>query len=410
MGRLKPGFGRLASLQEALGILDDHPLELSGERVPLDQCPGRVLASAVTSGVDVPHFAKAAMDGYAVIASDTFPIAGQGPLSLKIRGALSPGQIASSPVGAGTCIEIGTGAPMPEGADSVVMVENTEPDGETAVWIRKPVAPGDNVIRRASDIRAGSVVLEKGAVVGPSQLGVLAAVGATGAEVCRRPRVAHFSTGAELLAPGEELAPGRIYDINGHTLAAALAADGCEVVNLGVVHDNLEALLEAVRRGVEEADLLLLSGGSSLGGGDLVVEAFEKLGKLLLHGVAVKPGKPLVLATASDSRGRTKMMVGLPGYPMSALSDYLIFVRPYLRKASGAAALSRWTEASLARKHFSVVGRYEFLPVRLDEQTAHPLTGGSSSISALARADGFVEVDENTEVLEEGSRVRVQLL
>ncbi|MGH2810425.1 MAG: molybdopterin-binding protein, partial [Actinomycetota bacterium] len=212
------------------------------------------------------------------------------------------------------------------------------------------------------------------------------------------------------VASGEDLSPGRIYDINGHTLAAALVADGCETIDLGLVPDDLEALLDAARRGVEEADLLLLSGGSSLGGGDLVVETFEKLGKLLLHGVAVKPGKPLVLATATDSEGRAKMMIGLPGYPMSALSDYLIFVRPYLRKAAGAAALSRWTDATLARKHFSVVGRYEFLPVGLEDNLAHPLTGGSSSISALARADGFVEVDENTEVLEEGSRVRVQLL
>jgi len=183
-----------------------------------------------------------------------------------------------------------------------------------------------------------------------------------------------------------------------------LRLDGCEVIDLGVVPDDLDLLKAALAKGLEQGDLMLLSGGSSLGGGDLVVEAFEGVGQVFIHGVAVKPGKPLVLAVAG-----AKMMIGLPGYPMSALSDYYIFVQPYLQRAMGAEGRAAFSEARLARKHPSTVGRYEFLPVKLLGDEAHPVTKGSSSISALADADGFIEIDENTEVLEQGSRVRVRL-
>lgn len=410
---LKPGFGRLATLNEALDVLFSHPLALGSETVDLDEALNRVLAHDVRAPIDVPHFAKAAMDGYAVVAQDTFGASDSSPKELTVAAAVAPGSGPALALKAGQCIEISTGAPMPAGADAVVMVEYTEPS-RTGVSIRRGVGPGDNVIRPASDMKKGEQVLSAGTLVRAAQIGVLAAIGTEKVEVVDRPRVALASTGSELLPLGEDLGPGQIYDINVHTLRAALIAEGLDVVQLGTVPDRLESLQAALVRGLDEADLVLLSGGSSLGGSDLVVEAFEAAGRVLIHGVAVKPGKPLVIAAAQrparDGSGPVeKLMIGLPGYPMSALSDLYVFVQPWLRRSMGLKEQPRFTQAILARKHPSVLGRYEFLPVALQEGQAYPITKGSSSISALASADGFIEVHENTEVLEQGRRVSVRL-
>lgn len=415
MPGLKPGFGRLATLGEIFDILYSHLPRLPSETVGIQDALHRIVAKEVVAQIDVPHFPKAAMDGYAVAAEDTFGATDSAPKPLRIIGSVMPGQMAESPVGRGSCIEIGTGAPLPEGSDSVVMVEYTEPgDEEAVVVVRKGVAPRENVVEVGSDVAAGSVVLETGTLLEPRHLGVLAAAGVFKVVVVRKPKVALFSTGPEIIEAGGRLEPGRIFDINSHTLRGALVADGCEVVDLGIVPDDRSSLDGALTRGLAEADVVLLSGGSSLGGGDLVVEAFENAGTMLVHGVAVKPGKPVVVGVAKGSsleaKGEVeKIMIGLPGYPMSALSDYYIFVQPFLKRSMGVTRRPAFVEATLARKHPSTVGRYEFLPVRLDGENAHPITKGSSAISALADADGFVEIDELTEVVEQGQRVRVRL-
>lgn len=408
---LKAGFGRLATMGEAFDILFSNVPELASQTVEIDNALHRVLAADTLSEIDVPHFVKAAMDGYAVSAEDTFGASDSKSLVLKIVGSVMPGGSSERPLSRGECIEIGTGAPLPEGADAVVMVEYTEPNAE-GVSVRKSVAPRENVIEIGSDIQKGSPVLTPGTILEPRHLGVLAAAGISKVDVLARPRVALFSTGPEIASPGSELKQGQIYDINSRTLHGALITDGCDVVDLGVVPDVADALEAAITRGLDEADFVLLSGGSSLGGGDLVGEIIEKVGRLLLHGVAVKPGKPLVVGlarSASQSEGKEKLVIGLPGYPMSALSDYYIFVQALLRKAMGLSASPRFIEASLGRKHPSTVGRYEFLPVRLEGDEAMPIVKGSSAISALAEADGFIEIDENTEVLPQGERVKVRL-
>lgn len=400
---LKAGFGRLATMGEAFDILYSHLPDLGREEVPISECLHRVLATDVVSKIDVPHFAKAAMDGYAVIASETFGASDTQSVVLAVSGSVMPGQVAKDGLTEGECIEIGTGAPLPAGSDAVVMVEYTEPAGNE-VHIRKPVAPSENVVGVGSDVSAGSIVLTAGTLLEPRHLGVLAAVGLSSAKVVARPSVALFSTGPEIVEPGGELLSGQIFDINSYTLRAALHDDGCDVVDLGIVPDQPDVLEDAIRKGLDEADLVLLSGGSSLGGGDLVVETFEKIGKVLVHGVAVKPGKPLVLGEAAGG-----LMIGLPGYPMSALSDYYIFVQAFLHRAMGVSSGPRSASATLARKHPSTVGRYEFLPVSLEEGMAIPIVKGSSAISALAQADGFIEIDENTEVVEKGQPVVVRL-
>lgn len=415
MPGLKPGFGRLATLGEIFDIFYSHLPRIGSEAVSLAAGLHRVLAADVTASIDVPHFPKAAMDGYAVVAEDTFGATDSNPKVLDVSGSLLPGQASELKVEKTTCIEIATGAQLPVGADAVVMVEYTEPDETSGrVRIRKGVAPRENLIEVGSDVSQGSLVLRRGTLLEPRHLGVLAAVGTPEVEVFRRPVVALFSTGPEIAQAGSPLEPGRIYDINTHTLRGALVADGCEVVDFGIVPDEPSALDRALSEGLGKADFVLLSGGSSLGGGDLVGEAFAKAGKMLVHGVAVKPGKPVVVGTAKapDLEGGgevEKLMIGLPGYPMSALSDYYLFVQAYIRRALSVESRPAFVEATLARKHPSTVGRYEFLPVRLDGEDAVPLTKGSSAISALAEADGFVEIDENTEVVEKGERVRVRL-
>lgn len=414
MPGLKPGFGRLATLGEVFDLLYSHLPHISSEKVDLSDALHRVLAADVVASIDVPHFPKAAMDGYAVVAADTFGASDGLPRGLEMVGSIMPGQTAGRPVSTGACIEIGTGAPLPEGADAVVMVEYTEPGEDGQILIRKGVAPRENIVEVGSDVAAGSKVLSRGTLLEPRHLGVLAAVGIFEAEVYRRIKVVLFSSGPEIIAAGGTLEPGRIFDINTHTLRGALLADGCDVVDLGIVPDESAALDEALKRGIDEADLVLLSGGSSLGGGDLVVDAFSRMGQLILHGIAVKPGKPAVIGTAKgrdlDGAGEVeKILIGLPGYPTSALSDYYIFVQPFLRRALGVVSRPAFVEATLARKHASTVGRYEFLPVRLEKDRAIALTKGSSAISPLADADGFVEIDENTEVIEKGERVRVRL-
>lgn len=411
---LKGGFGRLGTLGEAFDILFSHLPSPGTEMVELADCLGRVLARDAVAAVDVPHFTRAAMDGYAVRAEDTFGASDASTPVLEIVGTVLPGQIPDVAVTEGRCIEIGTGAALPEGCDAVVMVEYTEPVGDGKVQVRKGVAPRENLVEVGSDVASGTTVLEKGCLLEPRHLGVLAAVGLSKIEVFRRLRAALYSTGPELISSGGSLEAGRVFDINYHTLKAALISDACEVVEGGIIDDSPEALDVAIGRALGEADFLLLSGGSSLGGGDLVDAAFERAGRMLLHGVAVKPGKPLVLGVApgaslDGSDQVDKLLIGLPGYPMSALSDYYIFVQGFLRRALGVERRPAFTDAVLSRKHPSTVGRYEFLPVRLEGDRAIPLTKGSSAISTLADADGFVEIDENTEVVDEGGRVRVRL-
>lgn len=404
MPGLKPGFGRLATLGEVFDILYANVPALQAETLGLRSAAHRTLAADVVSEIDVPHFTKAAMDGYAVRAEDTFGASDASPRPLRVIQSVMPGDIARGRVSTGECVEIGTGAPLPEGADAVVMVEYTEPSQGAEVHVRKGVSPRENVVEIGSDIVRGATVLKAGTYLEARHLGVLAAIGVTDISVRRRMRVALFSTGPELVPAGGAIGPGQIFDINTYTLEAALEAEGCEVVDFGLVPDDRSRLDDTLKKAIDSCDLVLLSGGSSLGGGDLVGEAFEEVGKMLVHGVAVKPGKPVVIGLAGN-----KLLIGLPGYPMSALSDYYIFVQPFLRRASGRVSAASFVEATLSRKHPSTVGRYEFLPVRLDGGEAIPLTKGSSAISALAEADGFVEIDENTEVLEKSQVVRVRL-
>ncbi len=426
--KLKAGFGKLASLEEAKDVLFKQAPQVESMEVSLSQAVGFVLAEDVKAEINVPHFVKSAMDGYAVRAEDTFEAADSRPITLNLIGSIEPGMRLERAIVRGGCFEIATGAPLPEGADAVVMVEYTEQTCKSAaqpkhrkavpilrqcrkaseeneVKIHRSVAPGANVVEVGSDIEKGKTVLSKGTVLEPGHIGVLAALGRKNIAVRRGVKVGLLSTGEEILGPGERLTPGKVYDINYWTIEAALRKENCEVINLGLAKDDTQSLKEKILKGIKLADLVLLSGGSSLGGGDLVGEVIEDLGKLLIHGIAVKPGKPTMVGTVEG-----KLVIGLPGYPMSALSNYYILIEPLLLKMMGGKEEPRYAEAKLSRKVASTIGRFEFLPVRLQGgDWALPVSKGSSAITSLALANGFIEIGENVEVLNKEEKVKVRL-
>ena len=399
----KEGFGELISLDSAMEILLSRARRLPPEQVPLSRARARVLAQNVTAKIDVPHFDRSAMDGFAVIASDTFDASQNSPIRLKLRESIAAGDVPRKRIAHGTCAEIATGGAMPRSADAVVMVENTQRQGQD-VLIYKSVAPGTNVVRKGSDIKKGEVVVAKGTVLAPQHLGALAAVGITTVSVTRRVKAVLFSTGSEIVARGKRLREGKVFNINSVTLRAALEELGCEVEDYGVVKDSESEIVRRVSEGAKRADIVIFSGGSSLGRGDLAPDVISKIGTLLFHGIAVKPGKPTVAGIVAG-----KIVIGLPGYPVSALSNIYILVAPLIDKMTAATPIRRYTRATLTQKVASTVGRYEFLPVRLEGEFAHPVMRGSSAITTLARAHGFVEIPENVEVVDKGASVIVRL-
>lgn len=383
---------------------------LPAEEVPLAQALGRVLAAEVRAPVDVPGFPRSNVDGFAVHAADTYGASEEQPRRLRVLGTLLPGGTAGAPeVLQGTACAIATGAAIPRGADAVVMVEDTEfSDG--VVEVRRAVAPGGNLSHAGSDIARGETVLRPGDVLSSRETAVLAALGLARASVVRRPRVVLFSTGDELLPPGEPPRDGFVHDSNQRVLADAVREAGGEAVERGIVRDDERALRAALEEGLRAGDLVLLSGGTSKGPGDVGYRALKGLAEVLVHGVALKPGKPVVLAV----RGRQPVVV-LPGFPTSAVFTFHEFVAPWIRARGGLPAdLVREVEATLPRAVVSERGRTEYDLVHVVETerglVAYPLGKGSGSVTTFARADGFHRIPAEVERLEAGEKVRVTLL
>lgn len=378
--------------------------------VPLDEAGGRVLAEDVTSKVDVPPFDRSAVDGYAVRAADTFGADEKVPIELSCLGSIRAGDYPRLKVGEGQCIEIATGAPMPMGANAVLMVEHAVSQGNV-VKIYRAVAPGENVSRQGSEVKRGMKVMLAGERLTPPAIGTLAAVGVKRVKVLKPPRVAVISSGAELAKPGSRLKAGQIYDVNGPAICEAVREHGCEPRYLGIVSDEASKVGVTIKRGLATCDVVIISGGSSAGRGDIVPMVVDGLGRpgLLVHGLAMRPGKPTFLAVVNG-----KPVFGLPGYPVSALMVFDQLVAPYLRQLAGAPHLRREAvRARLSMKILLARGRRELVPVKLtrksSELLAEPLLEGSGAITALSMADGYVEVPLEREIVEEGEMVEVML-
>jgi molybdopterin molybdotransferase len=390
-------------LAEALALMlsNAQPIERV-ERVPLAAAAGRVLAAAPAAPADVPPFDRAAMDGYAVRAEDTFGAGREAPRTLRCVETVYTGQTPRRAIDARECTEIATGAPMPPGADAVVMVEETDRRGDD-VHVFTPVYPRQNVGRRGADIAAGQTVLQRGDLLTPARVGALAACGTTDVDVFARPRVAILSTGNEIVEPGRPLEPAQIYDINRFTLSAIVKAHGGEAVPLPSPADSIDELLAAIDRALEY-DVLVFSGGSSVGERDLVLDAMARRGEIVFHGIAVKPGKPTAFG-----RVEGKPVIGMPGYPTSCLSNGYILVVPMLRRI---ARLPEYrpatTRVPLARRVVST-GRHQFYTVRIENGAAVPAFKASGDITSMALADGYIEIPAHVDLVEAGQLVDVFL-
>ena len=405
-------FFHVVALSDALAHAAGFPV-VGTERAPLAQAVGRVVAADVVSTVDVPGFRRSTMDGFAVRAASTFGASEGSPALLTVVGRVDMGTGTGLHVAPGEATHILTGGMVPHGADAVVMVEHTEALDETAIEVSRSVAPGQHVIEADEDAAVGQTVIGAGTRLRPQEAGLLAALGQVEVGVRRRPVVAILSTGDEVVAPDVEPGPGQIRDVNSTTLGALVERDGGVALQLGIVPDRYEDLLGACRRALDEADMLLVSGGSSVGARDLTLDVIAALpdSEVLLHGVAIKPGKPTILARVGG-----QAVWGLPGHVASAMVVYSVLVRPALEHISGLSATRRRrprTSARLSRNLASVHGRVDFVRVRLEDRGgrcwAVPLPGRSGLIRTLVGADGLVEIDRDTEGLAEGAEVSVQL-
>jgi molybdopterin molybdotransferase len=394
------------ALDEARAIIDRTvaPIERT-ERTPLAEANGRVLARDLIAAADVPPFSRAGMDGYAVRADDTTGANPQAPRTLRCIDQVFTGQMPTQSVVAGTCSEIATGAPMPAGADAVVMVEDTNRDASGIVQVFAPVTVGQNIGRQGADIKNGQTVLRAGDVLNASRVGAIAALGIAEVEVYARPRIAILSTGNEIVDPGGPLAPGQIYDINKFTLSSVFAEHGGTPVLYRTAVDTLEDLERAVDECLRE-DILVFSGGSSVGERDLILDIIAAKGEVLFHGIAVKPGKPTAFGLIGG-----KPVFGMPGYPTSCLSNAYILVAPALRRIARLTPQRiRSVMLPLAQRVVSAPGRHQFYSVRIAEGLAIPAFKASGDITSMSQADGYFEIPAATDVVEKGEMVEVKLL
>lgn len=387
------------------------------ETVPLDAALGRVLAADVISFVDVPSFDRSNVDGFAVVAEDTFGAAEEVPRCVRLdEEAIHTGIVPKTMVRPGRAVSIATGGMIPRGADAVVMVEHAEVRGNQ-LRIANAVTPGSGVSFAGTDITAGETVLRRGQLLTSRDTGVLAAIGVARVDVWRKPIVAILSTGDEIIAPGEPMQPAKVYDSNAQILADAVRELGGEPMPLGIAHDDMATLRRRVEEALTSADIVLLSGGTSKGAGDVSYRVVAELRDpgIVAHGVALKPGKPICLAA---THGRP--VVVLPGFPTSAIFTFHEFVAPVLRALAGRGSEKRTTvPARLAVKVNSEIGRTEYLLVGLVETVdepvgtslaAYPMGQGSGSVTTFSRADGFTTIGRHEEIVEAGTLIDVQLL
>jgi putative molybdopterin biosynthesis protein len=406
-------FLQVLTKEEAEAIFHQHIAlaPLGEEGVPLEHCLGRVLSRDIVATVDVPYFNRSNVDGFAVVASDTFGVDEESPVELSLTTEhLSPGLVPREEVALGLATVIATGAIIPKGANAVVMVEDTD-WREGMLYVYHPVVPGENISYAGQDIMQGETVLREGQALSSRETGVLAALGCAEVWCYRKPRVAILSTGDELIPPGQPMAEGKVYDSNARIVADAVRENSGEPYVMGICPDDETALEETLRRALAY-DMIILSGGTSKGAGDLSYRVIERLGPpgILVHGVALRPGKPLCLGAV----GRTPVII-LPGFPTSATVTFHEFVQPLVRVMAGLNREEHDTVPARAAVRFnSRKGQLEYVLVHVvrskDGYTAYPIGKGSGSMTTFSQADGFLKIPTHQEMLAKDEVVQVHLL
>ncbi len=385
---------------------------LATRKVGLEEALGCILPADIVAPVMVPEFRRSTVDGYGVLASDTWGASESSPVFLKVLGEVSMGQATELEIKSGECVYVPTGGMLPAGADSMVMVEYCEVFGQDSIMVYGSVAQGENVVQIGEDVKVGEPFLKKGSKLGPGQIGALAAVGIKEVEVCVLPSLTIISTGDELIAPGMERKPGQIYDINTSGLQALADKYGLTVTEARIVRDDEKALYEAVNKGMATSDMVLVSGGSSQGKKDRTKEILDRVATpgVFTHGLALKPGKPTILGY--DELSET-ILIGLPGHPVAAMMVFQLLAIWYLEQTLG--MKEEFTiPAKLAHNLASSPGRTTSQPVTLEKTEAgylaYPVFGKSVLITSLSEADGYMIVGNNREGMNAGESVEVYLL
>lgn len=378
------------------------------ETVSLNCAVGRVLAESIEAKEYIPGFDRSTVDGYAVYSADTFGCSESIPAILVLNGEILMGEAPPAPLSRGTCMEIPTGGALPEGADATVMLEYTEDYHDGTIGIVKAVAPGTNLIFKGDDVIPGQAVLNAGRRLYPHDIGALAALGISAVPVAGRPTVGIISTGNELVDITRAPKEGQIRDVNSWLLDAAIIQAGGTARRYGIITDCEDSLRHAVESAKEECDLILISGGSSVGTRDITLKTIESMGEVFLHGISVKPGKPTIIGTLSG-----KPVFGLPGHPVAAHFIFECFIHPLIQKMMGATLRQGSVKATLVEAVPSNHGKEEYLPVRLIEESqvlyARPIRGKSGLISILLETNGYLRVPGDCEGIPAGTPVNIIL-
>ena len=396
----------VVDLDEARAIVEERFTQIEGasERVPLSQAAGRMIAEDVVAQEGVPPFDRSTVDGFAVVASDTFGSSDALPALLSLVGEIDMGAVPAVACTPGSCVRIPTGGQVPDGADAVVMLEHCEEYGDGTVGVARAVAPGENVVFKNDDVKPGEVLVAKGTKLMPHHVGTLASLGQASCTVVGRMHVGIISTGDEIVAVDALPVASQMRDVNAPVLAAAVESCGAAPVCFPIVPDDFDALLATMEEALATCDMVLVSGGSSAGEKDNTARVLSTLGEMLFHGIAVKPGKPTMCADVSG-----KAVFGLPGHPVAAYFMFLELVRPLLECDVRSVSVKARLSAGVPSNH----GRCELVAVRLEQAadgvTAIPVRGKSGLISQLAGADGYFAVQRNQEGLAAGAEVDVRL-
>ena len=401
-------FLKIKECDEAIDIirnLFDENLKSESEEIPVDEAYGRILFEDVYSRMDFPPFDKALKDGFAILSSDSFAASEESPNTLEVIDFLEAGATTDKKVEEGKCIEISTGAAMPEGADAVVMVEYAE-KFDDKVNLLTTAVPTQDVAKKGSDIEEGNLILQKGDFLNPGKIGVLLSQGFETIEVYKKPSVGILSSGNEITLQGEELEYGKIYDVNGGMIKNDAISCGADARFLGVMRDDYDEVKEKITSSLEEVDVLFCSGGTSAGLGDVLKHVLDELGEVHIHGISVQPGKPTIVGVIGG-----KIVIGLPGNPVSALMIFNAFVAQPLTKLAGIDRdfELKTVKGKITKRIHSQVGRMQYQLVRVEEDNVQPIFKDSGAIFSLSTADGYVKIPKLVELVDEGEEVTVFL-
>lgn len=408
-------FLKIKESEEAKEIIQEKFDELyspQSEIIDIADSYERITFSDIKSRIDFPPFDRSLKDGFAINAEDSYGVNEENPKRLKVIDFLEAGSFTDKTVEPGTTVEISTGAPVPDGANAVVMVEfaNRESDNpdlaSDEVEILTSVTPSQDIGKKGSDVQAGQVILKKNKLLNPPKIGVIAAQGIDTVEVYKKPVVGVISTGNELLTNQEEIKPGKIYDVNSEMIKAGVESCGAEGRTLGIVKDVYDDLKAKITESLKECDILLCSGGTSAGVGDNIRQILDEIGTVYIHGITVQPGKPTILGVVDG-----KIVIGLPGNPVSAIVIFNVFVAPSIKKLAGFVDEQphKTIKGKLARRIHSPIGRMQYQLVRVEDGIVYPIFKDSGAIFSLASAAGYTKVSKQTEMVEEGEEVEVTL-